>query len=49
MTVGFANGSQVTVGEGEEVKVCGMMDVSPSLLQREIVLLGSTVPGTALG
>ena len=48
-TVGFANGSEVMVGEGEAVRVCAELDVAPSLLQREIVLEGDTVPGTALG
>ena len=50
MTVGFINDSRVTVGEGEEVKVCGKMaDATPSLLQRDITLEGTTVSGTAIG
>ena len=50
MIVGFANDSVLRVGEGAVVRVCGkIVDVAPSLLQREIVLEGHTVPGTAEG
>ena len=49
VTVGFANDSEVRVGEGEVVRVCVELGVSPSLLQREISLEGSTSPGTAEG
>ena len=48
--MGFVNDSVVSVGEGEVVTVCGkLVDVPPSLLQREIALEGQTVPGTAEG
>lgn len=48
--MGFVNDSTVRVGEGEVVRVCGkLVDVAPSLLQREIVLEGHTLPGTAEG
>ena len=50
VTVGFVNDSRVTVGEGEVVRVCGKMaDTTPSFLQREIVLQGTTESGTASG
>lgn len=50
MTVGFANDSVVSVKEGDRVSVCGkLVDVPPSLLQKEIILEGYTLPGTAEG
>ena len=48
--MGFVNGSKVRVVEGEEVKVCvKLADVTPSSLQREIILETKTIPGNARG
>lgn len=48
--VGFVNDSTVRVEEGEVVRLCGQLaNVAPALLQRDIVLEGSTTPGTAEG
>ena len=48
--MGFVNESTVRVGEGEVVRLCGqLVNVTPALLQRDIVLEGHTTPGTAEG
>ena len=48
--MGVANDSRVSVEEGELVRVCGkLVNVTSSLLRREIVIESRTVPGTAEG
>ena len=48
MTVGFINGSEVTVAEGQSLRLCvGIM--SPEMVERDVSLVMIPVPGTAKG